>query len=60
MCMQVHPKRDELFNLLDENSVKYEQDKWSYGGYNPPWTPGFWRKNEVFVPVEVDGDTATL
>lgn len=47
----VTPKRDELFGLLDENSITYEKEQWSFAAYNPPWTPGFLRTNEIFVPV---------
>jgi hypothetical protein len=24
----------------------------NYSQYNPPWTPGFLRRNEVIIPIE--------
>lgn len=46
-----HPPRVSHTNLHNHNTHKQEKDKntvpWEYCGYDPPFTPGPFRRNEV-------------
>mmetsp|Transcript_4819 Transcript_4819/g.14524 ORF Transcript_4819/g.14524 Transcript_4819/m.14524 type:complete len:226 (-) Transcript_4819:1191-1868(-) len=46
-------KKDELVGKLKDAGIKYDESKWSYAGYNPPFTIPFLKTSEVFVPVEM-------
>jgi len=42
-------KKQELIKYLEKDGVKYKTI--SYVGYNPPWTPPFMRRNEVWAEL---------
>ena len=40
-----------LYNYLaDENLVQKGDPEYAF--YNPPWTPGFMRRNEIWIEIE--------
>lgn len=47
---KVQNKRDMLIDALKANNVNYN-DKYSLSQYNPPWTPWFMRRNEIWVEI---------
>ncbi|KQT83379.1 heme-binding protein [Aurantimonas sp. Leaf443] len=40
-----------LYNYLADNNLKQKGDP-EYAFYNPPWTPGFMRRNEILIEIE--------
>lgn len=40
-----------LYNYLADNNLKQHGDP-EYAFYNPPWTPGFLKRNEILIEVE--------
>lgn len=48
-------KEAELRELCARDNIKLSTDPKAvqFCGYNPPWTPWFWRKNEVMIPCDV-------
>ncbi|WP_062226394.1 SOUL family heme-binding protein [Aureimonas frigidaquae] len=40
-----------LYNYLADENLKQKGDP-IYAFYNPPWTPGFMRRNEILIEVE--------
>ncbi|MDF2379223.1 MAG: heme-binding protein [Candidatus Gracilibacteria bacterium] len=45
----VEQRRQELLSLLDRDGLKY--GKVSFAGYNPPWTPPFMMRNEIWAEL---------
>jgi hypothetical protein len=44
-------KTKELEIWLDENKY-YQKGDFVFAQYNPPWIPGFFRRNEVLTEVQ--------
>ncbi|NDV86897.1 heme-binding protein [Aurantimonas aggregata] len=40
-----------LYNYLADNNLKQKGDP-QYAFYNPPWTPGFMKRNEILIEIE--------
>jgi hypothetical protein len=40
-----------LYNYLADNNLKQKSDP-QYAFYNPPWTPGFMKRNEILIEIE--------
>lgn len=40
-----------LYNYLADQNLKQRGDP-EYAFYNPPWTPGFLKRNEIFIEIE--------
>ncbi|BDA84102.1 hypothetical protein Sa4125_16440 [Aureimonas sp. SA4125] len=40
-----------LYNYIAEENMKQKGDP-EYAFYNPPWTPGFMKRNEILIEVE--------
>ncbi|MDY8107802.1 heme-binding protein [Fulvimarina sp. 2208YS6-2-32] len=40
-----------LYNYLADNNLSQKGDP-EYAFYNPPWTPGFMKRNEILIEVE--------
>lgn len=40
-----------LYNYLADNNLKQKGDP-EYAFYNPPWTPGFMKRNEILIEIE--------
>ncbi|WP_185982469.1 SOUL family heme-binding protein [Aureimonas mangrovi] len=40
-----------LYNYLSDEGLKQKGDP-IYAFYNPPWTPGFMRRNEILIEIE--------
>ncbi|HDZ75043.1 MAG TPA: heme-binding protein [Aurantimonas coralicida] len=40
-----------LYNYLADNNLKQKSDP-EYAFYNPPWTPGFMKRNEILIEIE--------
>lgn len=40
-----------LYNYLADNNLKQKGDP-EYAFYNPPWTPGFLKRNEILIEIE--------
>ena len=40
-----------LYNYVSDQNLKQKGDP-IYAFYNPPWTPGFMRRNEILLEVE--------
>ena len=40
-----------LYNYLADNDLKQKGDP-EYAFYNPPWTPGFMKRNEILIEIE--------
>merc|ERR1712232_371777 len=47
---------DALKAAVDRDGLKLKDDnaKPAFAGYNPPWTPSFWRTNEVMYELAPD------
>lgn len=44
-------KRDELQSWMVNNELEPANNP-IWAGYNPPWTPGMLRRNEILVPIK--------
>jgi len=40
-----------LYNYLADSNLKQKGDP-EYAFYNPPWTPGFMKRNEILIEIE--------
>ena len=42
--------------VIDDKRYQSAIEKWLniLAGYNPPWVPGFWARNEVLIQVNPD------
>lgn len=40
-----------LYNYIADENLKQKGDP-EYAFYNPPWTPGFMKRNEIFIEIE--------
>lgn len=40
-----------LYNYIADENLKQKGDP-EYAFYNPPWTPGFLKRNEIFIEIE--------
>ncbi|WP_235919051.1 SOUL family heme-binding protein [Aureimonas psammosilenae] len=40
-----------LYNYLADENLKQKGDP-EYAFYNPPWTPGFLKRNEIFIEID--------
>jgi hypothetical protein len=47
----VERKIDQLIELVDANDLKRTRAKPIFARYDPPWTPGLLRRNEIFVEL---------
>jgi hypothetical protein len=44
-------KLEQLRKEIEKRGLKAKGDP-MFAGYDPPWTPGFLRRNEVLIPIE--------
>jgi DNA gyrase inhibitor GyrI len=44
-------KLEQLRKEIEKRGLKGKGDP-MFAGYDPPWTPGFLRRNEVLIPIE--------
>ena len=47
--------RKRLNKWMEQKSLTAESEGVEFAGYDPPWTPGFMRRNEVLIRIQTGG-----
>lgn len=45
--------RDKLVELLKAKEIEHDAEKYTYAGYNPPFTLPWMKTNEIHIPVKL-------